>query len=283
MFESGWNPMTSEEKRKIIPSGPFGIVLAAFNKHGVQYIVIGGQAVIAYGAAQFTRDADFWVNPTKTNLVRLRRALKELKTTLRFLPPLRLSYLKKGHGIHFRFKYEDREFLIDILGKAPRVSSFTIALKEAERIDWRGLPVPVLDIRRLVATKKTDRERDYPAIQSLAEIIFEQAKRDKAIREAAMLWLIEESRTPRHLQIISREWRGGKQASLRSGRPAAILAAQGRRLSDIQEALDLEKDELKKANREYWRPLVTELRRLRRRTRSGLNKMKDTDSENGGG
>jgi len=258
--------MMSEEKREAIHAGPFGAVLAAFNRHGVQYIVIGGQAAIAYGAAQFTRDADFWVNPTKTNLVRLRQALKELKTTLRFLPPLRLSYLKKGHGIHFRFKYDDREFLIDILGKAPRVSGFTAALKEAERIDWHGLSVPILDIRRLLATKKTDRERDYLAIQSLAEIVFEQAKRDEIIRETAMFWLIEESRTPQHLQIISREWKGGKQASLISGRPAAILAAQGKRLSEIQKTLDLEKDRLKKANREYWRPLVAELRQLKRRT-----------------
>lgn len=272
--------MISEEKQKPTPSGPFGAVLAAFNRYGVQYIVIGGQAVIAYGAVQFTRDADFWVNPTKTNLVRLRQALKELKTTLRFLPPLRLSYLKKGHGIHFRFKYEGREFLIDILGKVPRVSSFAAALKGAERIDWHGLPVPVLDISRLVATKKTDRERDYLAIQSLAEIIFKQVKRDETIRKGAMLWLIEESRMPRHLQIICREWRGGKEASLKSGRSAAILAAQGRRLSEIQKALDAEKEKLKEANREYWRPLVAELRQLRRRTRtrSGLyKKRRDRD------
>lgn len=108
--------MISEKKRKATASGPFGVVLAAFNKHNVQYIVIGGQAVIAYGAAQFTRDADFWVNPTKTNLVHLRRALKELKATLRFLPPLKLSYQKKEHGVHFQLKCEGREFLIDILG-----------------------------------------------------------------------------------------------------------------------------------------------------------------------
>lgn len=256
--------MKLEEKQERTSFGPFSVVLATLERHRVEYIVIGGQAVVAYGASQFTRDADLWINPTKRNLNRLRKVLKDLKATLRFLPPLKLSYLKKGHGVHFRFKYQGRNFNIDILGKAPRVSGFLSAWKDAQLIDWHRLNVPVLDAQRLIATKKTDRERDYPVIQLLGELIFEQARRERKNRKTIILWLAKESRNPQHLRNIAR-WNGGRQALLESKRPAAILAAQNASAIEIQEELNTEKEKLKEENREYWRPLISELRQLRRR------------------
>lgn len=246
-------------------SGPFNAVLAALQKYKVQYIIIGGQAVIAYGASQFTRDADFWVNPTKSNIIRLQKALKELKTTPRFLPPLELSYLKKGHRVHFKFSYKGKDFLIDILGKPPRVSGFSSAWKNAERIVWRELEAPILDIPRLVNTKKTDRDRDYLVIQLLAEIVFEQAKKDKKSRASVITWLVNESRNARHLKNIAKTWDKGQEILLNSKRPAAILTARNAAIAIIQKELDLERERLKKENKEYWRPLISELRQLRKK------------------
>lgn len=260
VLDFGWKPMKFEEIQKQPSFGPFSAVLAALEKNNVKYIIIGGQAVIAYGASQFTRDADLWIHPLKNNLNRLQKALKALKTTLRFLPPLEPSYLKKGHGVHFRFKYQGRDFYIDILGKPPRVSGFAPAWKDAERIEWHGLNVPVLDIPRLVATKKTNRERDYLVIQLLGEMVFEQIRRDKVARESAISWLAKESRNPQHLKIIARRWEGGREALFNSKRPAAILAAQDASLVNIQKELDVEKEKLKKEDRKYWQPLISELR-----------------------
>ena len=259
--------MNSEKRQKQIYISPFNAVLAALIKHRVEYIVIGGQAVIAYGASQFTRDADFWINPTKTNLIRLEKALKELKTTPRFLPPLKLSYLEKGHGIHFRFRYKECNFLIDILGKLPRVSGFSTAWKNAERIQWHGLKIPILDIRRLVNTKKTDRERDYLVIRSLTELVFKNVRKNKSAQKSVISWLAKESRNPLHLKIIARSWENGKEILLKSKRPAAILSARMAPLQQIEAELEVEKERLKKENIEYWRPLIHELRQLRRQKR----------------
>jgi len=256
------------ENRKQTSSGPFSVLLEVLERHKVEYIIIGGQAAVAYGAIQFTRDADLWINPTKRNIKRLQKAFKELKVTLRFLPPLEFSYLKKGHGVHFRFKYQGRNFYIDILGKVPRVSGFLSAWKEAERIEWHGLSIPVLDIPRLVATKKTDRERDYLVIQLLGEMIFEQTKKNKITRRAIISWLAKESRNPQHLRTIAQKWENGTEELFNSKRPAAILAAQGASLVKIQEELDAEKERLKRENRQYWLPLIAELRQLRRKQRS---------------
>lgn len=35
----------------------------SFEKEGVRYLLIGGQAAILYGASHFTQDLDLWVDP----------------------------------------------------------------------------------------------------------------------------------------------------------------------------------------------------------------------------
>ena len=44
----------------------------SFERHGVDYLLIGGQATILYGASQFTEDVDFWVRPTSESISRSR-------------------------------------------------------------------------------------------------------------------------------------------------------------------------------------------------------------------
>lgn len=41
--------------------------LSACNAHNVEYLVIGGQAVIFYGYVRNTKDLDVWINPTPEN------------------------------------------------------------------------------------------------------------------------------------------------------------------------------------------------------------------------
>ena len=42
-------------------------LLAALNDHGVEYVVIGGHAAIAYGVARLTKDLDILVRPDEKN------------------------------------------------------------------------------------------------------------------------------------------------------------------------------------------------------------------------
>lgn len=248
-------------------AGPFAALLVALDEHNVEYMIIGGQAAVAYGATQFTRDADIWVNPTRGNLARLRKALNDIGAQPRFLPPLELSYLRRGHGVHFRFRWDAREFLLDILGRPPRVKGFRTARKDALPIRWHGVSVPIIDVFRLVATKKTDREKDYVVIRSLVEMVFHQAARTSGDRERTAGWLARESRNPAHLLAIARRWPGGKRALLQSRRPAAVLAANGAPPNDIEQALAIEMKRLQAKSRDYWRPFLRELRRMRRHTR----------------
>ena len=38
-----------------------------FSAHGVEFLLVGGQAVIAHGYPRLTRDLDLWVRPTAEN------------------------------------------------------------------------------------------------------------------------------------------------------------------------------------------------------------------------
>ena len=53
-------------------------ILAAFEREGVEYVLIGSMAVAAQGLIRATRDVDFFVSPEPKNVDRLQRALKSV-------------------------------------------------------------------------------------------------------------------------------------------------------------------------------------------------------------
>src|SRR5437762_3824620 len=56
-------------------------------KHGVEFIVIGGQAESLYGSPRITYDVDLCYRRTRENLERMARALPEFQPRLRGVPP----------------------------------------------------------------------------------------------------------------------------------------------------------------------------------------------------
>ena len=53
-------------------------VLAALDREGVHYVLVGSMAMAAQGIIRATRDLDFFVAPDAENVARLRRALTSL-------------------------------------------------------------------------------------------------------------------------------------------------------------------------------------------------------------
>jgi len=56
----------------------FNKVLAALEKHKVDYILVGGYAVALYGIPRATNDIDIFVKPEEENFYNLREALNEV-------------------------------------------------------------------------------------------------------------------------------------------------------------------------------------------------------------
>lgn len=63
--------------------------LKVLSAHGVEYVVIGGFAVILHGAERYTKDVDIVPEPSRDNLSRLWDALVELEAQPAELPDFR--------------------------------------------------------------------------------------------------------------------------------------------------------------------------------------------------
>src|SRR5215207_7774720 len=62
-------------------------ICGLLGRHGVEFIVIGGQAEYLFGSPRVTYDVDLCYRRTRENLERLAAALNDLKPTLRGAPP----------------------------------------------------------------------------------------------------------------------------------------------------------------------------------------------------
>ena len=64
-------------------------VLSSIRKHRVQALLIGGQACVFYGAAEFSRDTDLAILASADNFSKLAKSLKDLEAKVIAVPPLR--------------------------------------------------------------------------------------------------------------------------------------------------------------------------------------------------
>ena len=74
----------------MIPN-PIRRVLSSIEQKQVRALLMGGQACVLYGAAEFSRDTDLVILASQANLTRLRAALAELKAEVIAVPPFELK------------------------------------------------------------------------------------------------------------------------------------------------------------------------------------------------
>jgi len=229
--------------------------------HRVRALLMGGQACVFYGAAEFSRDTDFAILADGANLARLRQALAELRAEPIAVPPFDAKYLRRGHAIHFRCQHPEAfRMRVDVMSKMRGVEPFaklwkrrtTLQIPGGEKCDLLSLP-------DLVQAKKTQRDKDWPMIRRLLEAhYFGNQVRPKP---AQIRFWFQELRTPelllelagRHPAICRR---------LAKQRPALVNAPTGK-LDALQQALLAEETAERQRDREYWRPLRQELEKLR--------------------
>jgi len=229
--------------------------------HRVRALLMGGQACVFYGAAEFSRDTDFAILADAANMARLRRALRELRAELIAVPPLALKYLRRGHAIHFRCQHPDALGLrVDIMSKMRGVPAFPTLWRRRTTIEIPGGPVcDLLALPDLVLAKKTQRDKDWPMLRRLLESHWFQNQARPT--PAQIRFWFRELRTPQllvelaasHLALCRR---------LSSKRPLLRHAAAGR-LPELERGLAEEEAAERERDRVYWVPLRRELEKLR--------------------
>ncbi len=242
---------------------PIPKALSTFFKHKLKALLIGGQACILYGAAEFSRDIDLVVMISPENLEDLTMALEELEAERVFYPGLSEEVLLRGHACHFRCHRRDIKGLrIDVIGVMRGVDSFPELWKRREQIELRGIgQIAVIGLPDLVKAKKTQRDKDWPMIRRLIEADIYRAPDDPP-EEKIYFWFAE-CRTPELLISLSAKY-PEIASRMSTNRPLLRSAIQDSR-EDVQNLLKDEEDREREADRQYWMPLKKELEEWRHR------------------
>jgi hypothetical protein len=243
----------------LIPN-PIRRVLSSIDTNGVRALLMGGQACVFYGAAEFSRDADFAVLASPRNLGRLRAALEDLRAEVIAVPPFELKYLRRGHAVHFRCQDPRADGLrVDVMTRMRGVEPFPRLW--ARRVTIRladGTRCHLMDLPDLVTAKKTQRDKDWPMVRRLVEAHYFE-HRAKPTLPRVRFWL-RELRTPELLVEVAQRWPA--VCSRLAGR-RSLLHLVRRGENALAAALRDEEDAERAQDAAYWAPLRAELERLR--------------------
>lgn len=241
--------------------------LSSIRKSGARTLLMGGQACVFYGAAEFSRDLDLMVLADAGNLTHLRAALDDLQASVIAVPNFEESLLRRGHAVHFRCRQAGVEGLrIDLMAALRGVDGFEPLWARRTTLAVAGEQVDLMGIEDLVRAKKTQRDKDWPMIRRLMEHSYFEHSRN-ATPELVGFWL-RELRTAGLLAEVAAAYPEAARA-LAPPRPAVAAALCGGPAA-IQDSLDAEERDERRRDREYWQPLKLELEELRRsRPRGG--------------
>lgn len=245
----------------MIPN-PILKVLSTFEKNGVRHLLMGGQACVLYGAAEFSRDMDVTVLASPDNLDRLRSALDELQAEVIAVPPFKAEYLQRGHAIHFRCAAAGAERVrVDVMSKMRGVAGFDELWSRRTTMSVHGaVEASLLSLPDLVAAKKTQRDKDWPMIRTLVEVNYEDFFNEP--NPARIRFWLAELRTPELL--VEAASRFPAEAAEWASRRGLLADALSGDLQAVRKGLEDEMEREREADRAYWAPLRRELEGLRR-------------------
>ena len=147
-------------------------VCEALNGANVRYMIVGGYAVALHGAVRGTLDIDIALRWTKKDLKNAEVALNEIGL-ISHLPinalevyNFRDEYIQNRNLIAWNFRNPN-----DLSEQLDIIINFDVKGKKALFKQLSGTSVPVLNIRDLIAMKKTSgRSQDLEDIKALEKL-----------------------------------------------------------------------------------------------------------------
>lgn len=243
----------------MIPN-PIHKVLSTLRSCRVRFLLMGGQACVFYGAAEFSRDTDIVLLADAANLKRFSGALKKLRAECIAVPPLSVTCLLKGHAVHFRCHHPEAAGMrIDIMAVLRGLPSFETLWKRRTTVRMAASQWDLMSLPDLVQAKKTQRDKDWPMLRRLVEAHYTRNRASPTPRKVDF-WL-REARTPSMLMELARDHRD-KLKRLLAERPLLALARDGREAA-LTAALAEEENRERLVDRTYWDPLKRELEQQR--------------------
>lgn len=146
---------------------------AVLAEHGVEFIIVGGQAEALMGSSRVTYDVDLCYRRTPDNLERLATALGTLNLTLRGAPPdlkFRLDAQALALGQNYAFEV-DGEHALDFFGDLEPIGTYEEMLSHAETVSLGGRPTHVIGLDDLIRIRRyLGRPKDRESLLQLEAI-----------------------------------------------------------------------------------------------------------------
>ena len=141
-------------------------IFAALSEAGVDYVTVGGFAVVAHGVVRATVDVDLIPAPDPENLGRLAHALAALAARPHGEPETPVTTELLGRDANMRFQSSAGQ--IDVLSAGQYVRLYPDLRSRAVELDVRGVPVIVASRNDIIRLKAgTGRDRDLLDIGDL--------------------------------------------------------------------------------------------------------------------
>ncbi len=144
---------------------------------GVEFVLIGGVAGVALGAARVTFDLDIVYARSPENVDRLVRTLAPLKPYLRGAPPdLPFTFDQKTvlHGLNFTLTTTVGD--LDVLGEVVGGGGYEELVPHSFEVEVFGVRCRCVTVEKLIELKRAaGRPKDFEAIAEL-EIIRDRLK-----------------------------------------------------------------------------------------------------------
>ena len=148
------------------------VIAEHLQRHGVEFLVIGGQAAALLGSPLATFDVDLCYRRTAANLERLAAALKELHPSLQAPPadlPFRLDAQSLALGCNFTFNTDCGP--LDLLGWVEPFGAFEALVPGTTVIAVGEINLLTIGLDDLIAIKRhIGRPKDKAALAQLEAI-----------------------------------------------------------------------------------------------------------------
>jgi hypothetical protein len=143
------------------------IILRAFNEYEVEYLLIGGYAVIYHGYPRTTGDMDIWLKPDNENKSKIIQAFVSLGYDEQSIQHLHTYDFTEAVIFHLGIEPEKVEFLTKV-----SLLNFDEAYARRQNFEMEeNFIIPFLTIQDLILSKiNTGRAKDAADVEELQKI-----------------------------------------------------------------------------------------------------------------
>jgi hypothetical protein len=147
-------------------------LLKALDRHGVDFVLVGGLAGIAHGSSYPTYDLDIAYSRDRPNFERLVDALRDIGVSLRGAPadsPFQLDAATLANGANFTFDTAYGSF--DILGDVAGIKGYDELRRGSKEEEVFGIQLRVASLDHLIAMKRAaNRPKDQLMVLEYVEL-----------------------------------------------------------------------------------------------------------------